>query len=100
MDAAQVAQEPDFATAPSDSPPTVRIGGVVQAKSPVKIGLIALAVNFVLSVLLAWTLTRAGYVATHAGLQRIREPDSPWRGLVEIDASLARRFAPARNQTQ
>jgi putative peptidoglycan lipid II flippase len=34
----------------------------------VKIGLIALVVNFALSVLLAWWLTLAGYAATHAGL--------------------------------
>lgn len=39
-----------------------------DTKTPVKVGLIALAVNFVLSVALAWGLTRAGYVATHAGL--------------------------------
>lgn len=39
-----------------------------DTKTPVKIGLIALAVNFLLSVLLAWWLTRAGYAATHAGL--------------------------------
>ncbi len=36
--------------------------------APVRIGLVALAVNFVLSVLLAWYLTRIGYEATHAGL--------------------------------
>lgn len=36
--------------------------------TPVRIGLIALAVNFVLSVALAWYLTRIGYAATHAGL--------------------------------
>jgi len=36
--------------------------------TPVRIGLIALAVNFVLSVSLAWYLTRIGYAATHAGL--------------------------------
>lgn len=39
-----------------------------DTKTPVKVGLIALAVNFLLSVLLAWTLTRAGFEATHAGL--------------------------------
>lgn len=39
-----------------------------DTKTPVRIGLIALGVNFVLSVTLAWGLTRAGYVATHAGL--------------------------------
>ena len=39
-----------------------------DTKTPVKVGLIALAVNFVLSVTLAWTLTRAGYAGTHAGL--------------------------------
>lgn len=39
-----------------------------DTKTPVKIGLIALAVNFGLSVVLAWTLTRAGYAGTHAGL--------------------------------
>jgi len=36
--------------------------------TPVRIGLIALGVNFVLSVALAWYLTRIGYAATHAGL--------------------------------
>jgi len=39
-----------------------------DTKTPVKIGLIALVVNFVLSVSLAWVLTRAGYAGTHAGL--------------------------------
>ncbi|MEM9402843.1 MAG: murein biosynthesis integral membrane protein MurJ [Pseudomonadota bacterium] len=39
-----------------------------DTRTPVRIGLIALAVNFVLSVLLAWVLTRAGYAAPHAGL--------------------------------
>lgn len=39
-----------------------------DTKTPVRIGLIALAVNFALSVLLAWWLTRAGFAATHAGL--------------------------------
>ncbi|MEX2494915.1 MAG: murein biosynthesis integral membrane protein MurJ [Woeseia sp.] len=39
-----------------------------DTKTPVKVGLIALAVNFVLSVALAWGLTRIGYAGTHAGL--------------------------------
>jgi putative peptidoglycan lipid II flippase len=39
-----------------------------DTKTPVKVGLIALVVNFVLSVSLAWILTRAGYAGTHAGL--------------------------------
>jgi len=39
-----------------------------DTKTPVKVGLIALVVNLVLSVTLAWTLTRAGYAGTHAGL--------------------------------
>ena len=39
-----------------------------DTKTPVKVGLIALAVNFVLSVALSWSLTRAGYEGTHAGL--------------------------------
>jgi putative peptidoglycan lipid II flippase len=39
-----------------------------DTKTPVKVGLVALAVNLVLSVTLAWTLTRAGYAGTHAGL--------------------------------
>ncbi len=39
-----------------------------DTKTPVKIGLIALLVNFLLSVTLAWGLTRAGYQGTHAGL--------------------------------
>jgi putative peptidoglycan lipid II flippase len=39
-----------------------------DTKTPVKIGLVALAVNFSLSVLLAWGLTRIGYSGTHAGL--------------------------------
>ncbi len=39
-----------------------------DTRTPVKIGLIALTVNFSLSVVLAWTLTRAGYAGTHAGL--------------------------------
>ncbi len=36
--------------------------------TPVKIGLIALGVNLGLSVILAYTLTEAGYEGTHAGL--------------------------------
>jgi putative peptidoglycan lipid II flippase len=39
-----------------------------DTKTPVRIGLIALAVNFVLSVSLAWYLTSIGYAGTHAGL--------------------------------
>jgi putative peptidoglycan lipid II flippase len=39
-----------------------------DTRTPVKIGLIALAVNFVLSVTLAYALSRAGYAGTHAGL--------------------------------
>lgn len=39
-----------------------------DTRTPVKIGLVALAVNFVLSVGLAIGLTRSGYAATHAGL--------------------------------
>lgn len=39
-----------------------------DTKTPVRAGLIALAVNFILSVVLAYTMTRAGYVGTHAGL--------------------------------
>jgi len=39
-----------------------------DTKTPVKIGLVALAVNFVLSVSLAIWLTRIDYEATHAGL--------------------------------
>jgi putative peptidoglycan lipid II flippase len=39
-----------------------------DTRTPVKIGLIALAVNFSLSIVLAYTLTRAGYAGTHAGL--------------------------------
>ncbi len=39
-----------------------------DTKTPVKIGLIALAVNFGLSVFLAYALTRIGYEGTHAGL--------------------------------
>ena len=36
--------------------------------TPVRIGLVALAVNFVLSVALAWYLTRIGFEGAHAGL--------------------------------
>ena len=39
-----------------------------DTKTPVRIGLIALAVNFVLSVGLAWYLTSIGYAGSHAGL--------------------------------
>jgi putative peptidoglycan lipid II flippase len=39
-----------------------------DTKTPVKIGLIALGVNFLLSVLLAWWLTSIEYEGTHAGL--------------------------------
>lgn len=39
-----------------------------DTRTPVKIGLIALGVNFVLSVTLAFFMQRAGYVGTHAGL--------------------------------
>lgn len=39
-----------------------------DTKTPVKIGLIALAVNFVLSVTLAWYLRSIGFAGTHAGL--------------------------------
>jgi len=39
-----------------------------DTRTPVKYGLIALAINFVLSVLLAWYLTNVGYAASHAGL--------------------------------
>jgi putative peptidoglycan lipid II flippase len=39
-----------------------------DTKTPVKIGLIALAVNFLLSVSLAWYLTAIGYAGSHAGL--------------------------------
>lgn len=39
-----------------------------DTKTPVRIGLIALAVNFLLSVGLAWYLTSIEYVATHAAL--------------------------------
>jgi len=39
-----------------------------DTRTPVRMSLIALTVNFLLSVLFAWTLTLAGYEATHAGL--------------------------------
>ena len=39
-----------------------------NTRTPVKIGLVALAVNFILSVVLAYALTRAEYEGTHAGL--------------------------------
>lgn len=39
-----------------------------DTKTPVKVGLIALAVNFVLSILFAYGLNRIGFVGTHAGL--------------------------------
>jgi putative peptidoglycan lipid II flippase len=39
-----------------------------DTKTPVKVGLIALLVNFVLSVILAYALTKAGFTGTHAGL--------------------------------
>jgi putative peptidoglycan lipid II flippase len=39
-----------------------------DTKTPVKIGLIALAVNFALSVSLAWYLTSIGFAGSHAGL--------------------------------
>ncbi|MDX1481044.1 MAG: murein biosynthesis integral membrane protein MurJ, partial [Woeseiaceae bacterium] len=39
-----------------------------DTKTPVQIALIALAVNFVLSVGLAWWLTAIGYAGSHAGL--------------------------------
>jgi putative peptidoglycan lipid II flippase len=39
-----------------------------DTKTPVKYGLIALAVNFTLSVALAWYLTRIGHPGPHAGL--------------------------------
>ncbi len=39
-----------------------------NTRTPVRIGLIALTVNFVLSVALAYGLTQAGYEGTHAGL--------------------------------
>lgn len=39
-----------------------------DTRTPVRIGLIALAVNFALSVSLAWYLTRIGFAGSHAGL--------------------------------
>lgn len=39
-----------------------------DTKTPVKIGVVALVVNFVLSVLFAWLITRAGHPGSHAGL--------------------------------
>ena len=39
-----------------------------NTRTPVKIGLVALAVNFILSVVLAYALTRAEFEGTHAGL--------------------------------
>ncbi|MDP6993763.1 MAG: murein biosynthesis integral membrane protein MurJ [Woeseiaceae bacterium] len=39
-----------------------------DTRTPVKFGLIALAINFGLSVFLAWWLTRIGFAGTHAGL--------------------------------
>ena len=39
-----------------------------DTRTPVRVGLIALGVNFGLSVALAWWLTRIGFVGTHAGL--------------------------------
>jgi putative peptidoglycan lipid II flippase len=39
-----------------------------DTKTPVKIGLIALGVNFVLSVILAWYLTSIEFAGSHAGL--------------------------------
>jgi putative peptidoglycan lipid II flippase len=39
-----------------------------DTKTPVKVGLVSLAVNFGLSVILAYSLTRSGYEGTHAGL--------------------------------
>ena len=39
-----------------------------DTRTPVRIGLIALAVNFVLSVVLAWYLTSREYEGNHAGL--------------------------------
>ena len=39
-----------------------------DTRTPVRYGLIALAINFILSVLLAWYLTRVEYAASHAGL--------------------------------
>jgi putative peptidoglycan lipid II flippase len=39
-----------------------------DTRTPVRYGLIALGVNFTLSVTLAWYLTSIGYAGTHAGL--------------------------------
>ncbi|MEM7431479.1 MAG: murein biosynthesis integral membrane protein MurJ [Pseudomonadota bacterium] len=39
-----------------------------DTRTPVRVALIALAVNFVLSIALAWWLTINGYAANHAGL--------------------------------
>ena len=39
-----------------------------DTRTPVKIGLVALGVNFVLSIVLAWGISRAGLAGTHAGL--------------------------------
>ena len=39
-----------------------------DTKTPVKVGLVALAVNFALSVSLAWYLTSIGFAGSHAGL--------------------------------
>lgn len=39
-----------------------------DTKTPVKVGIVSLAVNFGLSVILAYSLSRAGYEGTHAGL--------------------------------
>jgi len=39
-----------------------------DTRTPVRMAMIALAVNFGLSVVLAWFLTRIGYPGTHAGL--------------------------------
>ena len=39
-----------------------------DTRTPVRIGFVALAVNFGLSVLFAWWLTRIGFAGTHAGL--------------------------------
>jgi len=39
-----------------------------DTRTPVRAGLIALAVNFVLSVALAWYLTSIGFAGSHAGL--------------------------------
>ncbi len=39
-----------------------------DTRTPVRMALIALAVNFVVSIFLAWYLTRQGYPGNHAGL--------------------------------